>query len=196
MAIIVASAIAAEKPATMVFDNCKVDIKNYPLNRKCNSLEWERCDVGYAFTIKNGTTLTSSNCYSGFTGTCDIVIDSSIANISNHRGNGSNGSNFDIKNSDVTFANNGSHGLSTGNLYISNSNVTADHNAYIGIAVGGELQISDSSVVTVTENAYGSLGYAAMRLYNNYPFTIDGTSELYIKDVIPIQGFMCSKARN
>ena len=176
------SAIAAEKPATMIFDNCEVDIKNYPSTGSAIRWNGKGGDVGYAFTIKNGTTLTSSNCYSGFTGTCDIVIDSSIANISNHRGNGSNGSNFDIKNSDVTFANNGSHGLSTGNLYISNSNVTADHNAYIGIAVGGELQISDSSVVTVTENAYGSLGYAAMRLYNNYPFTIDGTSELYIKD--------------
>ena len=118
----------------------------------------------------------------GFIGTFDINITDSTVKVINNRSYGSNGSNFNIKNSDVTFANNGSHGLSAGNLYISNSNVTANHNAYIGIAVNGEMKISESSVVTVTENAYGSLGYAAMRLYNDYPFTIDGTSKLYIKD--------------
>ena len=176
-----------QAPANFVVDNSTVTIKNC----EGNGISWggKTVPANNSITI-NKSNFVIDNCArsnsgggGGFIGTFDIDITDSNVKVINNRSYGSNGSNFDIKNSDVTFANNGSHGLSTGNLYISNSNVTADHNAYIGIAVGGELQISDSSIVTVTGNAYGSYaGYAAMRLYNNYPFTIDGTSKLYIKD--------------
>lgn len=152
-------------------------IKNYPND----ALEWDGGNGGYNVNITDSTFVSDHN-RSGFTGTFAATITNSKVDVINSAGNGSNGSNFIIKDSDVNFSDNGSHGLSTGNLYISNSNVTANHNACMGIAVGGEMQISDSSVVTVTENAYGSLGYAAMRLYNNRSFTIDGTSKLYIKD--------------
>ena len=175
-----------QAPANFVVDNSTVTIKNC----EGNGISWggQTAPANNSITI-NKSNFVIDNCArsnsgggGGFIGTFDINITDSTVKVINNRSYGSNGSNFNIKNSDVTFANNGSHGLSAGNLYISNSTVTADHNAYIGIAVGGEMQISDSSVVTVTENAYGSLGYAAMRLYNDYPFTIDGTSELYIKD--------------
>ena len=161
-----------------IVNGSNLTIKNYPND----ALEWDGGNGGYNVNITDSTFVSDHN-RSGFTGTFAATITNSKVDVINSAGNGSNGSNFIIKDSDVNFSDNGSHGLSTGNLYISNSNVTANHNAYMGIAVGGEMQISDSSVVTVTENAYDSYaGYAAMRLYNNYPFTIDGTSKLYIKD--------------
>ncbi len=175
-----------QAPANFVVDNSTVTIKNC----EGNGISWggQTAPANNSITI-NKSNFVIDNCArsnsgggGGFIGTFDINITDSTVKVINNRSYGSNGSNFNIKNSDVTFANNGSHGLSAGNLYISNSNVTANHNAYIGIAVNGEMKISESSVVTVTENAYGSLGYAAMRLYNDYPFTIDGTSKLYIKD--------------
>lgn len=160
-----------------IVNGSNLTIKNYPND----ALEWDGGDGGYNVNITDSTFVSDHN-RSGFTGTFVATITDSKVDVINSAGNGSNGSHFIIKDSDVNFSDNGSHGLSAGNLDISNSNVTANHNAYIGIAVGGEMQISDSSVVTVTENAYGSLGYAAMRLYDNYPFAIDGTSKLYIKD--------------
>lgn len=175
-----------QAPANFVVDNSTVTIKNC----EGNGISWggQTAPANNSITI-NKSNFVIDNCArsnsgggGGFIGTFDINITDSTVKVINNRSYGSNGSNFNIKNSDVTFANNGSHGLSAGNLYISNSNVTANHNAYIGIAVDGEMQISESSVVTVTENAYDSLGYAAMRLYNNYPFIIDGTSKLYIKN--------------
>ena len=43
--------------------------------------------------------------------------------------------------------------------------------------------VESGSIVTVTGNAgNSSYGYAAVRLYNDYPFTVDSTSELYIED--------------
>ena len=160
-----------------IVNGSNLTIKNYPND----ALEWDGGDGGYNVNITDSTFVSDHN-RSGFTGTFVATITNSKVDVINSAGNGSNGSHFTIEDSDVNFSDNGSHGLSAGNLYISNSNVTANHNAYIGIAVNGEMKISESSVVTVTENAYDSLGYAAMRLYNDYPFTIDGTSELYIKD--------------
>lgn len=160
-----------------IVNGSNLTIKNYPND----ALEWDGGDGGYNVNITDSTFVSDHN-RSGFTGTFVATITDSKVDVINSAGNGSNGSHFIIKDSDVNFSDNGSHGLSAGNLYISNSNVTANHNAYMGIAVDGEMQISESSVVTVTENAYDSLGYAAMRLYNNYPFIIDGTSKLYIKN--------------
>ena len=134
-------------------------------------------------TVSENSRIYCHDSYAGFTNTMNIVCrSSSVIDVLNNRGNGSNGPHFDISNSTVNFSGNGSHGLSAGNLTIKNSTVTAADNKYIGIAVGGEMSISEGSAVTVTGNADGSYGYAAMRLYNDYAFTVDGTSKLYIKD--------------
>ena len=188
------TAFFADSPALLVFDGSEVVIKNYPLTGSAIRWNGKLGDSGYGVEIINGTTFESTNCYSGFVGTLDVLIEDSKVNVHDHRGNGSNGSNFTIRTTDealatetkdddtvVDFNNNGSHGLSAGNLDIINSTVNANGNSYIGIAVAGSMSI-ENSTVTVSGNARGSLGYAAMRLYNNYAFTVDSTSELYVKD--------------
>ncbi len=53
----------------------------------------------------------------------------------------------------------------------------------MGITVNNEFEVTNNSVVTVTGNASNSsYGYAAVRLYNDFNFLVDNTSELYIKD--------------
>ena len=53
----------------------------------------------------------------------------------------------------------------------------------MGITVNNAFTVENGSIVTVTGNAgNSSYGYAAVRLYNDYPFTVDSTSELYIED--------------
>ena len=101
----------------------------------------------------------------------------------NSLGNGSNGSHFIIEDSEVNFNNNGSHGLSAGELSIDNSTVNTKNNNGMGITVNNAFTVESGSIVTVTGNAgNSSYGYAAVRLYNDYPFTVDSTSELYIED--------------
>ena len=178
------AAIALEHRGTSItFDNSIVDIKNYPSSG--SAIRWDDSvgGEGYAISIID-TQFTSSNCYSGFVGTCNILIDNSTVSASNHRGNGSNGSNYDICNqSVVTFNENGSHGLSATDLSIDNSTVTANNNKGMGITVNNEFEVTNNSVVTVTGNASNSsYGYAAVRLYNDFGFLVDSTSELYIKD--------------
>ena len=188
------TAFFADSPALLVFDGSEVVIKNYPLTGSAIRWNGKLGDSGYGVEIINGTTFESTNCYSGFFGSLFVLIVDSKVNVHDHRGNGSNGSNFTIRTTDealatetkdddtvVDFNNNGSHGLSAGNLDIINSTVNANGNSYIGIAVAGSMSI-ENSTVTVSGNAGGSLGYAAMRLYNNYAFTVDSTSELYVKD--------------
>ena len=152
-------------------------IRNYAND----ALEWDGGDGGYNVNITNSTYISDHN-RSGFTGIFYTTVENGNVQVINSTGNGSNGSHFIFKDSEVDFSNNGSHGLSTGDLTVENSRVTAKNNAYIGIAVGGTMSVSDHSVLTITGNAAESLGYAAMRLYNDYTFSVDGTSELYIND--------------
>ena len=174
-------AISIEQPqSALKFDHCNVNIKNYPLTG--SAIRWNPTSNTYFVEIVNGTSFESSNCYAGFTGTLNVKVEDSELNVHNHRGNGANGSHYDINGSVVNFYDNGSHGLSTTNLNVTDSTVTASGNSYIGIAVAGSMAIAQDSVVTVTENAFGSLGYAAMRLYNNYNFSVDSTSKLYINN--------------
>lgn len=101
----------------------------------------------------------------------------------NSLGNGSNGSHFIIEDSEVNFNTNGSHGLSAGELSIDNSTVNTKNNNGMGITVNNAFTVENGSIVTVTGNAgNSSYGYAAVRLYNDYPFTVDSTSELYIEE--------------
>ncbi len=153
-------------------------IKNYPQD----ALEWDGGNGGYNVNITNSTFISDHN-RSGFTGTFYATITNSDVDVINSTGNGSNGSHFIIENSNVNFSNNGSHGLSAGALTIENSTVTANNNKGMGITVNNEFEVTNNSVVTVTGNAENtSYGYAAVRLYNDFDFLVDSTSELYIKD--------------
>ena len=125
-----------------------LEIKNY----KDDALEWDDGDGGYNVNITNSTFISDHN-RSGFTGTFCARIDNSTVNVINSRGNGSNGSHFDIKNrSNVKFNDNGSHGLSAGNLTIDNSNVTANGNGANGIHTIGTLNICNKSNVEIKNN--------------------------------------------
>ena len=126
----------------------ELKIENY----NQDALEWGGGDGGYNVNIEDST-YTSDNNRSGFTGTFCARIDNSTVNVINSRGNGSNGSHFDIKNrSNVKFNDNGSHGLSAGNLTIDNSNVTANGNGANGIHTIGTLNICNKSNVEIKNN--------------------------------------------
>ena len=126
----------------------ELKIENY----NQDALEWDGGDGGYNVNIEHST-YTSNNNRSGFTGTFCARIDNSTVNVINSRGNGSNGSHFDIKNrSNVKFNDNGSHGLSAGNLTIDNSTVTANGNGANGIHTIGTLNICNKSNVEIKNN--------------------------------------------
>ena len=157
-----------------------LEIKNYSQD----ALEWDGGNGGYNVNITDSTFISDHN-RSGFTGTFYATITNSKVDVINSTGNGSNGSHFIIEDSEVNFSDNGSHGLSAGVLKIKNSTVTAKDNGGIGITVNNELEITDESNITVTGNCYKTTedyAYAAVRLYNDFTFTVDNTSELYIKD--------------
>lgn len=153
-------------------------IKNYAND----ALEWDGGNGGYNVNITDSTFVSDHN-RSGFTGTFYATITDSDVDVINSTGNGSNGSHFIITNSNVNFSDNGSHGLSAGELIIDSSVVTTNNNHGMGITVNNNFTVENSSKVTVTGNAdNSSYGYAAVRLYNNYNFTVDGTSTLHIND--------------
>lgn len=78
----------------------ELKIENY----NQDALEWDGGDGGYNVNIE-GSTYTSDNNRSGFTGTFYAAIDNSRVEVINSRGNGSNGSHFDIQNdSTVNFS--------------------------------------------------------------------------------------------
>lgn len=126
----------------------ELKIENY----NQDALEWDGGDGGYNVNIKDSTYISDHN-RSGFTGTFYATIDSSIVEVINSTGNGSNGSHFDIKNrSNVKFNDNRSHGLSAGNLTIDNSTVTANGNGANGIHTIGTLNICNKSNVEIKNN--------------------------------------------
>lgn len=124
-------------------------IKNY----QQDALEWDGGDGGYNVNIVNSTFVSDHN-RSGFTGTFYATIANSRVDVINSTGNGSNGSNFVIKEkSTVNFNNNVAHGLSAGTLLIDDSAVTANGNGGNGIHTGSTLTIQNHAVVTVEGNA-------------------------------------------
>ncbi len=161
-----------------IVNGSNLTIKNYGND----ALEWDGGNGGYNVNIIDST-FTSDHNRSGFTGTFYATITNSDVDVINSTGNGSNGSHFIITNSDVNFSNNGSHGLSAGELVIDHSTVTTNNNHGMGITVNNGFTVKNDSVVTVTGNAdNSSYGYAAVRLYNNFDFSVDSTSELYINN--------------
>ena len=160
-----------------VDDHSTLTIKNYPHNAiTWNGVEDNNKNSTYFINITDGSTLTIDKNLNGIIGTIDVTVDDSTLNVTNSRGNGANGSNYDIKNgSNVNFSGNGSHGLSAGTLEVTGgSTVTANDNRYIGIAVGQTANITDS---TVTANNNGWMGIRLSKASNftNSDVTIKGT---------------------
>ena len=114
-----------------VQNGSNLTIQNY----KQDALEWDGGDGGYNCNITGGSTFTSQNNRSGFTGSFYVTVDNSDVNVTNSTGNGSNGSYFTIKNgSDVLFDKNGNWGISAWRIDMSNdSTLTATNNGYSGI---------------------------------------------------------------
>ena len=114
-----------------VQNGSNLTIKNY----QEDALEWDGGDGGYNCNITGGSTYTSDNNRSGFTGSFYVTVADSDVKVINSRGNGSNGSYFTIKNgSDVLFDNNGTWGISAWRIDMSNdSTLTATNNGYSGI---------------------------------------------------------------
>ena len=114
-----------------VQNGSNLTIKNY----KQDALEWDGGDGGYNCNITGGSTFTSDNNRSGFTGTFYVTVDDSDVKVTNSTGNGSNGSYFTIKNgSNVLFDGNGTWGISAWRIDMSkDSTLTATNNGYSGI---------------------------------------------------------------
>ena len=170
-----------------VQNGSNLTIQNY----KHNALEWDGGDGGYNCNITGGSTFTSKNNRSGFTGTFYVTVDKSDVNVIDSRGNGSNGSHYDIKNgSNVNFSGNGSHGLSAGNLTVQNSTVTAENNGLTGIIFTGKGEISDHSTVTITGTKGKSYWNAGLRLMKSNASLTIKDSTVTIKDN-DVTGIFC-----
>lgn len=153
-------------------------IKNYAQD----ALEWDGGDGDYNVNITNSTFISDHN-RSGFTGTFVAKIDHSKVDVINSTGNGSNGSNFEIRNdSTVRFNGNGSHGLSVGNLTVIDSKVIAENNGLTGIIFTGEAEFQKANVL-ITGTKGKSYWNAGMRLFKkNAKATIDKDTKIQITD--------------
>lgn len=127
-----------------------------------DALEWDGGVTNYKFIVTNSSFRAEGN-RAGITGTFTAEFNNAKIDVVNNRGNGSNGSNYYIKNkSVVNFNGNGAHGLSAGKLYIEDSTVNAIGNKFNGI-VGRDIDIDSKSIVLVKENAK-SVVVAAFRV--------------------------------
>lgn len=127
-----------------------------------DALEWDGGVTNYKFIVTNSSFRAEGN-RAGITGTFTAEFDNAKIDVVNNRGNGSNGSNYYIKNkSVVNFNGNGAHGLSASKLYIEDSTVNAIGNKFNGI-VGRDIDIDSKSIVLVKENAK-SVVVAAFRV--------------------------------
>ena len=175
--------------------NDVLDIKNSSTlminDYSMNALTWDGGDGGYNCNITGGSTFISDHNRSGFTGTFYVTVDDSDVKVINSRGNGSNGSHYNIKNgSNVNFSGNGSHGLSAGNLTVQNSTVTAENNGLTGIIFTGEGEISDHSTVTITGTKGKSYWNAGLRLMKSNASLKIKDSTVTIKDNA-VTGIFC-----
>ncbi len=153
-----------------------LEIRNY----SGNALAWDGGNPEYTVSIVNSKYVSDHN-RSGFTGTFDVTIDNSIVEVTNSRGNGSNGSQFTIKNgSDVTFSGNTDHGLSASSLVVEDSTLTAEGNGRTGIIFTRASSFTNSTV-TVSGTKGISYWNAGIRLYTaNSSFTVDKGTTLTV----------------
>ena len=144
-----------------VINNSNITIKNYSED----ALEWDGGGGTYRLNITDSSLVADKN-RSGLTGTFDAYITNSNVNVTNSRGNGSNGSNYYIKNSSVVnFSNNGNHGISATDLVVENNSVvTADSNGYYGVYVNGDFLVDGTSKMVVTKNSSAG-DKAGLKLY-------------------------------
>lgn len=147
---------AGNKHAIYFCSNNKLNLINASnltiRNYQQDALEWDGGNGGYNVNIESGSRFTSDHNRSGFTGTFVAKIADSTVEVINSTGNGSNGSHFDIQNSQVHFDNNGSHGLSAGWLKVNNSTVTANGNGGNGIHTTSAFTAINNSVVEANGN--------------------------------------------
>lgn len=124
-------------------------VSNYPQD----ALEWDGGDGGYNLNVTGGSKIVLDHNRSGIAGTFFVKVDASELTVINNRGNGSNGSHFDIANgSEVSFKDNGSHGLSAGKLFVKGSTVTCTGNGMYGITVGNSLNVDGTSTLKANGN--------------------------------------------
>lgn len=124
-------------------------VSNYPQD----ALEWDGGDGGYNLNVTGGSKVVLDHNRSGIAGTFFVKVDASELAVINNRGNGSNGSHFDIANgSEVSFKDNGSHGLSAGKLFVKGSTVTCTGNGLYGITVSNSLNVDGASTLKVNGN--------------------------------------------
>lgn len=124
-------------------------VSNYPQD----ALEWDGGDGGYNLNVTGGSRVVLDHNRSGIAGTFFVKVDASELTVINNRGNGSNGSHFDIANgSEVSFKDNGSHGLSAGKLFVKGSTVTCTGNGMYGITVGNSLNVDGTSTLKANGN--------------------------------------------
>lgn len=124
-------------------------VSNYPQD----ALEWDGGDGGYNLNVTGGSKVVLDHNRSGIAGTFFVKVDASELTVINNRGNGSNGSHFDIANgSEVSFKDNGSHGLSAGKLFVKGSTVTCTGNGMYGITVGNSLNVDGASTLKANGN--------------------------------------------
>ena len=175
-----------------VDDHSTLTIKNYPHNAiTWNGVEDNNKNSTYFINITDGSTLTVDKNLNGIIGTIDVTVDDSTLNVTNNRGNGSNGSHYNIKNgSNVNFSGNGSHGLSAGNLTVKDSTVTAENNGLTGIIFTGKGEISDHSTVTITGTKGKSYWNAGLRLMKSNASLKIKDSTVTIKDNA-VTGIFC-----
>ena len=179
------AAIFADAPANFVFDNCDVEIKDYDVhNGGGAAIRWngKNGDTGYGVSMINGTTFTSSGCYSGFVGTLDLLVEDSTLDVVDHSGNGSNGTNYTIVNSTVNFSGNGSHGISAGDLIIEeNSTVTSENNGFYGVYSSGKFLVDSTSKLIVTKNSAGG-DFAGLKLVSSANGYVEAGAVVTITD--------------
>ena len=149
-------AIFADSPALFVFDNCNVEIKNYPSTGAAIRWNGSNADRGYGVEFINKTKFVSDGNYAGFIGTLDMLIDDSEVQVLNSRGYGSNGTFYTITNgSDVLFDGNTDWGISANELTMTKgATLIATDNGRSGVWARA-LNVDSTCTLTVEGNGYG-----------------------------------------
>ena len=121
--------------------------------------------------------------YSGFIGTLHVTSNNSIIDVINNTGNGSNGSDYNLTDSTVTFNDNGSHGMSARDITMVNSTVNADNNGCYGVYTKGQFTVDKTSKMNVTNNS--SKGdYAGLKITSGVTAgKVENGAEITITDM-------------
>lgn len=197
---------AADNTTAMYFpesntSRADVNIENSTVtiqNCRGNGISWGgKPNNGYNKLNITGSTVTIDNCAEntagggGIIGTFDITLTGSNLTVKNNNSYGSNGSNYYIDSSVVTYSNNGTHGISATDLVIENgSRITAENNGFYGVRAADAFLVDSTSTLTVTGNSHSNDG-AGLKLTNG---VTDGLVEAGA--VVTITGNYCSGLSN